>query len=117
MIYVNLYFPHMNIIYLYWIKYVYILCYSMSYVDFVQNITAFTKNKRVSGSNKVFKIPQNQFRIQFSAWVHCSITWDFSMWWDCRVKIWTKRYLSLLFVGRFASTQSLSTYANIWLLL
>ncbi len=25
MIYVNLYFPHVNIIYLYWIKYVYII--------------------------------------------------------------------------------------------
>lgn len=96
MIYVNLYFPYMNIIYLYWIKYVYILCYSMSHVDSVQNITAFTKNKRVSGNNKVFEIPQNQFRIQFSAWVHCSITWDFSMRWDCRVKIWTEHYLFLV---------------------
>lgn len=115
LIYVDLWFLNMNMMYLYWIKYVYIH-YSVSHVDSLQNITAFTKNKRVTGNNKVFEIPQNQFRSQFSAWVHRSIAWDFSMRWLQSKDLDGALSISHVFMGHFPFPQSLSSYSNIFII-
>lgn len=80
----------------------------------VQNITAFTKNKRVSSNNKSIQNPTKSILdpiFCLSALQHC-------LGFQYAVGLQSKDLdgaLSVLhvFVGRFAFPQSLSTYANI----